>query len=686
MRSGAVGLIFAAVLQLARSQQRIEAPQPSLNDIIPGNTTALSVQGLKRLTNFLPVDDRVFSRAAESGVVYIHPLPDTEDISPNTTIAISFDRPLAAEAVKGNVRVRGSKTGGHGGTLDLGDDKKTIVFESRRPFALGEAVTVTVDPFQSSRQGHRSNDIYIEGYQWSFKIAEEMPAELTERFPFIPYGAREDKDVYAPPAPAPAHPDDGRSEPHGTRGIFKTVGTVPEIMVRVPRMANSTSRGYIFTETIADPSNTIRSSLMIIDDSGQPVWVKRLPANHGWRGWSTRDLKAHPAGLLSFHSPQREGFVVLDKTYTELRVIKARGFRTNDHDVQIRDDGRVLVMGHALRHGVIGMIVQEHDSQGRVVFQWSSWDHLPNQFDDTRGMRTPNDFWDHLHPNACSWAPDGDIVISLRHTSQVVKINRRNGKVRWLLGGRSSHFTFANDHGFTYQHDARMPSPHTLTLFDNGNFHRPELSRAVEYRIDEARMVATRVWEYRNDQRTFGAATGNVQTLANGNKVVSWGGFFESFPDDAPFYTEVTRGGQKVLEMSFVNKRFQLQAYRSYRFHWEGARPKTPPQLRLTQAEDRLFYSWNGDTTTRTWRVIANGAVIDVHDKTLFEHSTVLQNGSRAGQCITYQVVALDAAGQRIRASNLVKSSACGKGSQPGGKGKGRRGQGRQETAEGKGT
>jgi hypothetical protein len=68
-----------------------------------------------------------------------------------------------------------------------------------------------------------------------------------------------------------------------------------------------------------------------------------------------------------------------------------------------------------------------------------------------------------------------------------------------LMGGSHNEFRFVNDSiPFSHQHAIRVLQNGNITLFDNGNFHTPSFSRAVEYKLDEATKSATLVWEYRN--------------------------------------------------------------------------------------------------------------------------------------------------------------------------------------------
>lgn len=144
-------------------------------------------------------------------------------------------------------------------------------------------------------------------------------------------------------------------------------------------------------------------------------------------------------------------------------------------------------------------------------------------FGDTPGVGTGRN-WAHV--NAIDYdASDDSLIISARHQG-VVKIGR-DKQVKWILAApqgwpealRAKVLQPVDDsgqplreeggvypRGFDWpwtQHTAWLTGKGTLTVFDNGwgrNFAPTRLqgnhSRAVEYRIDEARGTVEQVWEY----------------------------------------------------------------------------------------------------------------------------------------------------------------------------------------------
>jgi hypothetical protein len=125
--------------------------------------------------------------------------------------------------------------------------------------------------------------------------------------------------------------------------------------------------------------------------------------------------------------------------------------------------------------------------------------------------------------------------------------------------------------GFHYQHDIRRLDNGNYMLYDNGNFHSPPYSRAVEYALDTGGMTATRVWQYRDTPDTYGDFMGSAQRLPGGNTVIAWGG---NHAGPITTITEVHPDGSKAFELSILNGTLN---YKGYRFPWSGTAPR--PEL-----------------------------------------------------------------------------------------------------------
>lgn len=368
-----------------------------------------------------------------------------------------------------------------------------------------------------------------------------------------------------------------------------------------PSISKTTAPGYIFV------NNWIGSPyIMILKNDGTPWFYKRVRER-------SRDFKVQPTGVLTrrVRSPIW-GFVSMDKAYNELDTFLCQnGYGTDEHELQLLPNGNALLialdyqevdMSKMVEGGnpgvrVIGNHVQEIDPDKNVVFEWRSWDHfnIPDAIHEDLTRREI----DYVHMNSIAVDYDGNLLISSRHLSECTKINHETGEIIWRLGGVHNQFNFTNDpEGFNYQHDFRpVPGvPGNYTLFDNGNFHSPVYSRAVEYKLDTEQMTAEKVWEYRHEPDRFSHFMGNVQRLPNGNTLINWADM------SLPKATEVTPEGEVVYEGDFV---FDSHCYRTFRFEWDGMMEQPYLLVESHPHSVTLIYNKFGDEQVKEYRIYA---------------------------------------------------------------------------------
>ncbi|MCB0712736.1 MAG: aryl-sulfate sulfotransferase [Ignavibacteriae bacterium] len=222
---------------------------------------------------------------------------------------------------------------------------------------------------------------------------------------------------------------------------------------------------------------------------------------------------------------------------------------TGVHELRLYPDGSSLLYG--ILHPVVDMTafngldaveiqhcIVEYRRPDGSLFTWSTADGMDYADSYNHYQGSPADPY---HLNAIDRDSDGNLLLSLRNASQVVKVNSQTGEIVWRLGGKRSDFTFVDDplNGFARQHGIRRLTNGNVILFDNGNEHTPPASRAVEYALDESAMTARLVWEFRDT--TFAFAMGFADRLPNGNTLICYG--------TSQIIREVTPEGEVLFEM-----------------------------------------------------------------------------------------------------------------------------------------
>ncbi|MFH1051869.1 MAG: aryl-sulfate sulfotransferase [bacterium] len=309
----------------------------------------------------------------------------------------------------------------------------------------------------------------------------------------------------------------------------------------------------------------------ILDDSGKPIVYQ--PANGLY-------CNMHPSGLISaprMISGNKNIYKIYDNDFNLIDSVQmANGYYADSHDFKILPNGHCLLvsyndveidMSKIVEEGhpnanVTQAIVQELDADKNPVFQWKSLDYIP--ITDSYSDLTAKNI-DYIHMNSMFIDDNGDLILSCRSTSEILKVSRQTGEIIWRMGGKHNEFTFLNEHEenaptyFCWQHDAKILHNGNLLFFDNGSTPSEETrdySRIVEYELDEVNKTAKMVWEYRHEPDISTVNEGSVERLSNGNTVINWGG---AVADGAPIMTEVDSVGNLVYEVSCTSQ--DIRAY-----------------------------------------------------------------------------------------------------------------------------
>ena len=437
--------------------------------------------------------------------------------------------------------------------------------------------------------------------------------------------------------------------------------------------ARGTSPGYIFlTPRAADADRP--SGPTILDSKGRLVWF--LPR----AGRVSSDLKAQTldgkrvltwgerAPVVSppeiFEAdPEDLYYMVADQNYKPFLRVRAigKGVGTDMHEFRITKRGTVLLIGFkvvtrdlttvgGLPTGrVVDSLIQEIDLKtGKLLFNWSALDHIPVSDSIFPAPKTENP-WETYHANSISETSDGNLLVSMRHTSAIYKIDRKTGKVLWTLGGKSSDFRMGPGATFYYQHDAQPLGDGKVLLFDNGSSYtdrRHPVSRLKVLQLDGAAGTATLEKDVLHDKAILAVSQGNARRLPNGNFFIGWG--------NREYFSEYTPEGQQLFDARVPSVAYQ--SYRAFKLDWSG-QPRTKPKIAADRTRGRslIWVSWNGATAIKSWRVLGGPTVttlkpLGVGDKEGFE--------TRLDVAATPRVVrvqALDANGKVLATSAAAR-------------------------------
>ena len=347
-------------------------------------------------------------------------------------------------------------------------------------------------------------------------------------------------------------------------------------------------------------------TVAMLDNNGVPRFHRRL----GHEVWAYFRVERGPgAGLPEGQDPEyrysyfREiddttDYVVLDQDLQPVDTTRTVApLETMDpHDFRVLEDGNYLLMAYEPAERDFGGVSFEHpgleavqpqatrDSavqivtpEGEAVFTWDSWANMP--LEDCAQHRFPDDY---AHLNSLQMV-DGLIVGSFRGCSRVLAIDPNHPaehKVAWRVGrtnlsaeqwaarniGPAPMVVVGDPAGeFCGQHAVQVLPNGNLLMFDNGvacliNPSTGEqegrtggvYSRAAEYALDPANREAVFVRDHSlHDARSYlGAVHGQVEPLANGDWLISWGRAprqapAEKAPDEAVTQVDPDTGEEK---------------------------------------------------------------------------------------------------------------------------------------------
>ena len=395
------------------------------------------------------------------------------------------------------------------------------------------------------------------------------------------------------------------NRPDGNAGfIFLTPGTSPAADV-----LGAASKPAV-------PTVPAPEGLEIVDRAGRAVWFNPLPARQSAGNLQVQTYQGRP--VLTWwqgtQDPKSVGHgagvdYLADSHYRVITSFTPGGGLSADvHELRLTPDGHALVTSyHAIPYDLtpfggpkngqlLDCVASVIDvATKKTLFQWSALQRVPvTDSYLTASSSGQQAKFDPFHMNSIALAPNGDLIISMRHTSTVYDINPVTGAINWQLGGKHSSFAAGPGVQFSFQHDAEFLDPTTVRLFDNdSNGTTTNGVTSVEtIRLDIAKHTANLLGNQPRPDKVTAAAMGNAQSLPGGNTFSGWG--------QSGRIAEFSASGQLIYDAVTP----QGASYRAYLQPWVG-QPDQAPQLTLSNTGTPTLHAiWNGATSVVNWRVL----------------------------------------------------------------------------------
>jgi hypothetical protein len=616
---------------------------PTANDTQPGGRrwavhAALAVLALATALTLAACGDSAAAsnlptsvpaaNTAEStaNAIAVSPLPGTSDASPGSQISFLGGPGTTVT----NVKVVGSRSGTHSGTLEAYSTGTGESFIPDHPFAQGEHVTVTAQVSGGTAAG--------QSVQTSFTVAYQAPVAQRE-FPLKPGNAADVQHYLSAPSLTPS-----------------------TVRITTPARAGA-SAGDLF---LAPYQGRGTAGPMIADQSGNLVWFHPLPKGYAstnfrpqtydgqevltW--WQGRILE------LGFGQGEDE---IYNTDYQPLAVVRAgNGYHADLHEFLVTPQGTAWIdafdpvqlnlskIGGLADAYVNDSIVQEIDIKtGLVMWEWHAFGHIP--LADSYSQVPHTNDWDYVHVNSIDPGTSDNLLLSSRNTWTIYNVDLHSGAIIWRIGGKQSSFSLGPGVKFFWQHDVMWEPGGLISIFDNGS-SPPEEKQSRGLLIDPDLTTHTVTLEkaFTNPSRTLlTSSQGDLLNLNDGNWLMGYGGL--------PNFTEYNSAGQVLLDGTLG---LDVQDFRTYFAPW-SAQPKTLPAVAAQSSAGKLTVeaSWNGATDVAQWRVLAGSSAASLEPVT-----TVAASGFQTTVRTTIagpyaQAVALGSAGQVLASSPVVKAA-----------------------------
>jgi hypothetical protein len=564
---------------------------------------------------------------AAANAIAVSPLPGTSDASPSTQISFLG----GAGTTVSDVKVVGSRSGSHSGSLEAYSTGTGESFLPRHPFSQGESVHVSALVSGGAASGQTVHT--------TFTVAYQAPVAQKE---------------------FPRKPGDPAAVQHYLSAPTLTPSSVT---ITTPARAGA-APGDLF---LAPYQGRGTAGPMITDQSGNLIWFHPLPAGEAatnfrpqqydgqtvltW--WQGRTLQ------LGFGQGEDE---IYTSSYQPLAVVKAgNGYRADLHEFLITPQGTAWIdafdpvqlnlakIGGLADAYVNDSIVQEIDIKtGLVMWEWHAFGHIPLSASHSAVPHTNN--WDYVHINSIDPGTSNDLLLSSRNTWTLYDVDLHSGAIEWELGGKHSSFQLGPGVQFYWQHDAMWEPGGLISVFDNGSSPPEEKqSRGLLLAPDLATHTVTLVKAFTNPTRTLlTSSQGDLLNLGDGDWLMGYGGL--------PNFTEYNSAGAVVLDGSLG---LDVQDFRSYFAPW-SAQPKTAPSIAAQTAASgatTVEASWNGATDVSAWRLLAGVSATSLQTVTT-ANATGFQTTLSAGNAGPYvEVEAIGSGGQTLASSATIKAA-----------------------------
>lgn len=325
------------------------------------------------------------------------------------------------------------------------------------------------------------------------------------------------------------------------------INTLPNDFPDFNTKGKSKSKGEYYLTTYS--TNT--SYVFKLNNSGKIVFYKKTDVApylfkkemiNGKTYYSYLEAKVEKEKL-------NDVLIILNDKYKVIKRIQRKisdetNKRINKHDYLILDFNHFIFADN---------FSIEEEKDGKIL-----WKYTYENYTNTE------DYDNNRHFNAFKIDDDKNLLVSFRDTSEIIKINRKNGEIMWVLGGENNMFDkkiFKYQHAIEKYKDKYIVYSNNVaydTLYESLKTTPTTLSSLVEFKLDEKNKKITDVEEYALP--VLSGILANAYPVNEDVYVISYGAF--NGEDNPNFEERNIRTDEVYFSFKYTEKYFVYRVYK----------------------------------------------------------------------------------------------------------------------------
>lgn len=299
--------------------------------------------------------------------------------------------------------------------------------------------------------------------------------------------------------------------------LFLLCGCASEKVVELPEDCPTfTVRGKsnIKGDYLAEINGAYGFYLLRFSQKGNLIWYKKInDFNNKRYGYCTHFKKAtsNPDRYFYFEimdlgkTNYDNELVILDENYEVLHrtnyLLNGAKYSVDNHDALVFDENHYIIA--TARTEKVDNIPEREDHKkfdeanvqyiqevedGKIKWEFRSADYpefytYKEDYDVSEYVHFQDDYSDYMHFNSFAIDPkDQNLLVSFRNQGSIVKLNRENGEVMWIMGGKGDEFHLP-EHLFACQHSISFTQEGNLLMYNNN--YEGINSSILELAVDE---------------------------------------------------------------------------------------------------------------------------------------------------------------------------------------------------------